>query len=67
VIKGIVAMAHESGITVIGEGTETLDEAMLLRSLMCDEVQGYLFSRPVEESQLAAIIMAGYSQLQLAT
>jgi diguanylate cyclase (GGDEF)-like protein len=67
VIKGIVAMAHETGITVIGEGTETIDEARLLRSLKCDEVQGYLFSRPVEESQLAAISRAGYHQLELST
>jgi diguanylate cyclase (GGDEF)-like protein/PAS domain S-box-containing protein len=67
VIKGIVAMAHESGITVIGEGTETLDEARLLRTLMCDEVQGYLFSRPVEESELVAIGSAGYRQLNLAS
>ncbi len=66
VIKGIVAMAHESGITVIGEGTETLDEARLLRSLKCDEVQGYLFSRPVEANQLDAITRAGYSRLELA-
>jgi EAL domain-containing protein (putative c-di-GMP-specific phosphodiesterase class I) len=65
VIKGIVAMAHESGITVIGEGAETLDEANLLRSLMCDEVQGYLFSRPVEADKLAGIINAGYRQFEL--
>ena len=64
VIKGIVAMAHESGITVIGEGTETLDEARLLHSLMCDEVQGYLFSRPAEADELVEIINAGYHQFE---
>jgi diguanylate cyclase (GGDEF)-like protein/PAS domain S-box-containing protein len=65
VIKGIVAMAHDSGITVIGEGTETLDEARLLRSLMCDEAQGYLFSRPADEEGLVEIAKAGYRHLDL--
>ena len=65
VIKGIVAMAHDSGMTVIGEGTETLDEARLLRSLKCDEAQGYLFSRPTDEEQLARIAGTGYRQLEL--
>lgn len=65
VIKGIVAMAHDSGITVIGEGTETLDEARLIRNLMCDEAQGYLFSRPADEDKLAEIVKSGYRQLKL--
>src|ERR1700761_7184244 len=66
VIKGIVAMAHDSGITVVGEGTETLDEARLLHALECDDAQGYFFSRPSDEPGLAAIANTRYPQLELA-
>jgi EAL domain-containing protein (putative c-di-GMP-specific phosphodiesterase class I) len=65
VIKGIVAMAHDSRITVIGEGTETVHEARLLRDLMCDEAQGFLFSRPVDQDQMFEIASNGYRGLLL--
>ena len=63
VIKGIVAMAHESGIKVIGEGTATLDEARLLRGLMCDEGRGYLFSRPADEGRCWGLLRLGIGSL----
>jgi diguanylate cyclase len=65
VVKGIVAMAHDSGITGNGEGTETLNEARLLRDLMCDQAPEYLFSRPVDEEKLAEIGRTGYRRLNL--
>lgn len=65
VIKGIVAMAHDSGITVIGEGTETVDEARLLRDLMCDEAQGFLFSGPVDQEKMLEIASSDYRRLNL--
>jgi len=42
---GLVAAAH--GIKVVAEGVETEEQARLLRLLACDEMQGYLFSKPV--------------------
>jgi EAL domain-containing protein (putative c-di-GMP-specific phosphodiesterase class I) len=43
----IVSLAHSLQLTVVAEGVETEAQAQFLRSGGCDEVQGYLFSRPV--------------------
>lgn len=34
-------------LNVVAEGVETEEQACLLRLLHCDEMQGYLFSKPV--------------------
>jgi CheY-like chemotaxis protein len=42
-----IAMAHKLGKTVIAEGVENEGQMMYLRRHECDEMQGYLISRPV--------------------
>lgn len=46
-VAAIISLAHELGLRVIAEGVETAQELAFLRSRGCDEVQGYLYSRPV--------------------
>ena len=46
-IMAIVALAHNLRLRVIAEGIETEEQLNLLRSLRCDEGQGYFFGRPV--------------------
>ena len=46
-ISTIIALSHSLKLTVVAEGVETEEQANLLRSLGCDEMQGYLFSKPV--------------------
>jgi EAL domain-containing protein (putative c-di-GMP-specific phosphodiesterase class I) len=45
--KAIVSMAHALGMRVVAEGVETEQQLAILRTLDCDEVQGYLISRPL--------------------
>ncbi|RZA11451.1 MAG: EAL domain-containing protein, partial [Lysobacteraceae bacterium] len=43
----IVTMAHALGMRVVAEGVENLAQVRLLRTLQCDEVQGFFISRPL--------------------
>lgn len=46
-VSSIIAMAHGMGLSVIAEGVETDSQLHFLQGLNCDEIQGYLISRPV--------------------
>ena len=46
IIKAIVNLGHNLGLQVTAEGVETMEQATLLRSLGCDQMQGYFFGRP---------------------
>ena len=50
IIRGIVAMCQEVGISVVGECVETVDEYDLLRGAGISLMQGYLFAKPAFES-----------------
>jgi len=43
-------IGHDLGMTVVAEGVETIEQLEFLRSIGCDVVQGYLFSRPSPSS-----------------
>ena len=47
ITTAIIAMGHALGLTVVAEGVETDAHQALLRKQGCDEMQGYLFSRPM--------------------
>ena len=53
---GIIALAHAMDLTTIAEGIETPHQARLVREFGCNIGQGYLFSRPVGSTALAAIL-----------
>lgn len=48
IVKLIVELAHSLNLNVVAEGIETNEEKLYLESIGCDELQGYLFSRPVK-------------------
>ncbi|MEZ5117009.1 MAG: EAL domain-containing protein [Candidatus Nanopelagicales bacterium] len=47
IVRGVIAMAHATGRTVVAEGVETEQQAARLAQLGCDLAQGYWYSRPV--------------------
>jgi EAL domain-containing protein (putative c-di-GMP-specific phosphodiesterase class I) len=55
-VSTIVSLAHSLRLTVVAEGVETEEQAKTLRLLRCDQVQGYLFSRPVPLEQPALVL-----------
>jgi len=46
-VSTIISLAHSMKLKVVAEGVETEEQSRLLRLLRCDEMQGFLFSRPV--------------------
>jgi diguanylate cyclase (GGDEF)-like protein len=46
-VSTIISLAHSLKLKVVAEGVETEEQARLLRLLSCDEMQGYLFSKPL--------------------
>lgn len=56
ITRAIVALARSLNLKVIAEGVETRSQMAFLRSLKCDEVQGYLISRPIPEEEFLKLI-----------
>ena len=50
-MRAIVALAQASRLHLVAEGVETEAQARMLRELGCHELQGYLYSRPVEPAR----------------
>ncbi|CAN7469018.1 EAL domain-containing protein [Pseudoduganella sp. LjRoot289] len=56
IAQATVALAHGLSLTVVAEGVETEGQLNYLRSIGCDKIQGYLFSRPLAADAMAAML-----------
>lgn len=56
ITRAVIVLAHELDLNVIAEGVETFDQLELLVKHGCDQIQGYLFSKPVTSDECAAMI-----------
>jgi EAL domain-containing protein (putative c-di-GMP-specific phosphodiesterase class I) len=56
IVSSIISLAHGLDLNVVAEGVETEEQRKLLRLLRCDQMQGYLFSRPVAKDDLANLL-----------
>ena len=56
IVRAVIGLGANLGMTTTAEGVETADQLQRLREEGCDEVQGYLISRPVPAADLPALI-----------
>jgi EAL domain-containing protein (putative c-di-GMP-specific phosphodiesterase class I) len=50
-VSTIIKLAHSLQLKVVAEGVETEEQSHMLHLLMCDQMQGFLFSRPVPAAE----------------
>ena len=59
IAKGLISLAHNLDLSVIAEGVERSDQRVFLAAQRCDQVQGYLASRPLPSDQMSALLTIG--------
>jgi diguanylate cyclase (GGDEF)-like protein len=59
VVDAVIKLAHALGLKVVAEGVETERQRDVLLGLRCDELQGYLFARPMPAQMLTVWAMNG--------
>lgn len=62
IAQAIIGMGKALGLTIVAEGVETSEQQEFLREHACDEIQGFLFSKPVAADKIAELL-----QLQCVT
>ena len=60
IANAVVQLGHGLGLIVIAEGVETTAQAALLSTMGCDEVQGYLYSKPVSAAGALNVIIQAH-------
>jgi EAL domain-containing protein (putative c-di-GMP-specific phosphodiesterase class I) len=63
VVTAVIAVAHSLGLRVVAQGVESEAQVTLLRSLGCDEVQGFLWSPPLPAAECERILVQGLLQV----
>lgn len=65
IVGSIITLARALRLGVVAEGIETLEQAELLAALHCEYLQGYYFSRPLPEADVAAWLDAAADEAPL--
>jgi len=58
-VMAIITLAHNLRLKVVAEGVESEDQLRFLRLLRCDEIQGYLLSKPLPAGEFKRLFLEG--------
>jgi PAS domain S-box-containing protein len=56
IVRTIIMLAHNLGLKVVAEGTETEEQINLLKQLDCEMAQGYFFSQPADDQAMLKLL-----------
>ena len=65
ITSAIISLGHDLGMCVIAEGVETEAQFNFLQAQQCDEIQGFLFSKPLPADEMIEILRKGFIKTQL--
>jgi len=57
-VQTMISLAHSLRLKVVAEGVEEEEQAKMLHLLRCDEMQGYLFSKPLPLAEVTKLLQA---------
>lgn len=59
ILRFLIDMAHEMGVSLVAEGAETQAQVAFLQENGCDYIQGYYYSKPVPETKFCSLLDSG--------
>ena len=65
ILRNIISLAKELGMSTLTEGVETEEAYQFLKENGCEQIQGYLFGRPMPDKELFEKLKVGIYQLDL--
>lgn len=64
IASAIIVLGHSLKLRVIAEGVETQDQFLFLKQQKCDEIQGFLFGRPVSAEEIQPVLMKKFIRVR---
>lgn len=56
IVRAVITLGREMELAILAEGVEEAGQLAMLRAMRCDQIQGYLFSKPLTETQLLELL-----------
>ena len=60
IVRAMVQVGHELGLTILAEGVERDDQVRTLQEIHCDVIQGYQFYMPMPEQEAKERLLEQY-------